>query len=240
MNILLLYKSLHESNNLFSISSIYQDAVSKNPVISQIAKVSYRDFFVGIYSPNLAETNSLRHFFFEPIFLLDTTSITSGTHGLLKPDYVKFAIQMWNPELRSKVLERVRSLPDPFGSVGIQEDDIYVMPYEEVQLVFKADSFLPSIKLMDQPTTYLRSRENLDFYLLCDTPSTSNVLAEDFSRNPSFTLNTWQLALECRGLALGNGTESEGMASLNERPTFTFYVTVPTDDGPHRHASQNS
>ena len=93
---------------------------------------------------------------------------------------------------------------------------------------------------MDQPTTYLRSRQNLDFYLLCDTPSTSNVLAEDFRRNPSFTLNTWQLALECRGLALGSGAEPEGMASLNERPTFTFYVTVPTDDGPHRDASQNS
>ena len=103
---------------------------------------------------------------------------------------------MWNLEIRSKVLERVTSLPD-YKDLEIHDDDISVMPYEDVYLDFKPGSIHQSLRLMDQPSSYIRLNENIDFYFLCDLPSTANVMAEDFRRNPEFTLKTWQLSLKC-------------------------------------------
>jgi len=192
--------------------------------------MSYQDFFVGIYSPNLAETNSLRPFFFEPIFLLDTTSISSGSHGLLKQDYVKFAIQMWNPELRSKVLNRLTSLPCLKDIAEFQEDDVYVMPYEEVKLIFKstANKTIHSIRLMDEPTAYTRLSQNLEFYLLCESSSFANDLAEDFRKNPEFTLRNLKLAIECRGLIGPSGLPMSSFKSS------TFAINVPPISFEHR------
>ena len=105
---------------------------------------------------------------------------------------------MWNQDLRSKVLERLRSLPS-LSNVIIHEDDVCVMPYEEVQLICDPGTGLDdSIKLMDRPTSYLRFPESLDFYLLCDSLSVANSLVGDIRQNPEFTLSNLQLKLECR------------------------------------------
>ncbi len=194
------------------------------PVIVEIAKVSYRDFSVGIYTDS--NEGIRRRFYFDPIVLLDPNTIVNESHEFLRQDYVRFTIQMWNPDIRSKVLERVKSLPD-YKNLEIHEDDISVIPFEEVSLDFKPDSIHKSLKLLDQPSSYIRLSENIDFYFLCDLPSTANVMAEGFRRNPEFTLKTWELALKCSGLALGNGAKSlAGGKPPKLHPTFLFTVSV--------------
>ena len=84
---------------------------------------------------------------------------------------------------------------------------------------------------MEQPPySYARSSESIDFYFLCDLPSTVNVMAEDFRRNPEFTLKTWQLALKCNGLALKNCVTSKltmnGVKPNQLKPTFLFNVSI--------------
>jgi len=196
------------------------------PVLFQVGKVKYHDLLVRIFSDSLDKNQ--RQFFFEPLVLLDPSSIANKAHGFFKSDFIQFTIQMWNEELRGKVLERLRSMKS-LKNVEIDEDDVCVMPYEEVQLVCKSASVPQSIRLMDQPTSYLRSKENLDFYLLCDVSSSANALAEDFRLNPEFTLNSWKLALECRGLAIQSGTsltESTSLKGQLKRPAFTFNVSI--------------
>jgi len=127
---------------------------------------------------------------------------------------------MWNEELRSKVLQRLKTL-DSLQNVNFEEEDIFVMPFKEVQLVCKSET----IKLTDQPTSYLRSNENLDFYLLCDS-SSANVLAHDFRQNPEFTLNQWQLKLECSGLTTELRTNTPAGSNFMKGPTFSFNISV--------------
>lgn len=136
-------------------------------------------------------------------------------------DYVRFSIQMWNSEIRAKVLQRLQSLPE-FTDLNIHEDDVSVMPFEEVFLDIKPGSIHQSISLMDQPSSYIRLNESIDFYFLCDLPSTATVMAEDFRRYPEFTLKNLQLALKCRGLAL----EDEASVKLSKSPTFSFNISV--------------
>ena len=196
------------------------------PVLFQVAKVKFHDLLVRIFSDSLDKKP--RQFFFEPLVVLDPKSIVSKSHGFFKQDFICFTVQMWNEELRSKVLERLRSL-EGLQNVKIGEEDVCVMPYEEVKLVFKSGSVPKSITLMDQPTSYLRSNENLDFYLLCDVSSASSALAEDFRKFPEFTLKSWKLALECRGLGIQSGTAAltDSMFTGNlKRPTFTFNVST--------------
>ena len=198
-------------------------------VLFQVGKVKYHDLLVRIFSDSLDRNDkNPRQFFFEPIVLLDPSSIVNKAHGFFKSDFIQFTIQMWNEELRVKVLERLRSIKS-LQNVEIDEDDVCVMPYEEVQLVCKSASAPQSIRLMDQPTSYLRSKENLDFYLLCDVSSSASALAEDFRQNPEFTLNSWKLALECRGLGIQSGTalsESTTLKGHLRRPIFTFNVSI--------------
>ena len=116
--------------------------------------------------------------------------------------------------------------------MNIQEEDVCVLPYEEVQLVGDpgrpGDAF-NSIRLLDRPNSYLRSPESLNFYLLCDTSSVANELAEDFREDPEFTMSSLRLELECRGLLLGTGTNPvELMASnlISQRPTNRFKLST--------------
>ena len=130
---------------------------------------------------------------------------------------------MWNEQVRSKVLERLRSLP-ALQSVQIEEEDICVMPFEEVQLVCRKSSGVsPSIRLQDEPTSYFRYNQNLNFYLLCDALSSASVLADDFRQNPEFTLKGLQLKLECRGLSTKTGTVP---ARSEPRPSFLFNISI--------------
>lgn len=191
--------------------------------VYEIAKVRYRHLLVKIFSGS-SDSNP-RQFFFEPLVLLDPKSIVSRSHGSFNQNFIRFTLQMWNEDLRSKVLERLRSL-ESLGDVKIGEEDVCVMPFKEVQLVCRPNGISQYIRLVDQPTSYLRSNENLDFYLLCDVLSSSvDVLAKDFRQNTEFTLNGWQLKLECRGLSIKSGASPAGSA-LSEYPTFSFNITV--------------
>jgi len=131
---------------------------------------------------------------------------------------------MWNPEIRSKVLERLETLPD-LGQLKISEEDINVMPFEDVQLISNFGALSQSIKLMKQSTSYARFKENLEFYILCDLPSTASALAADFKKNPEFTLNSWQLALECKGLAIKSWDNNSSTTPF-KRPTFKYNVSI--------------
>ncbi len=193
----------------------YEESDNSSEPIIEIAKVSYKNFFITIFTE--MNIGNPRRFFFEPLVLLDSKSIISESHGFLQQDVIHLTIQMWNPEIRSKVLDRLRSLPS-LSNVNVHEDDIYVLPFEEVQLVHKSGSIHQSIRLLDEPKRYHRLSEFLNFYLLCDSTPTANAFAEDFRRNPEFVLENSQLALECRGLSLGY--------SIGSRPTFNYNVTT--------------
>lgn len=193
--------------------------------IVEITKVSYKKLLIGIFTDSDNEVNnSARRFYFEPIVILDPKGIFNESEGFLKRDFVRFTIQMWNQELRSKVLERLLTIPTLIGSNKIQEEDVCVMPYEEVQLVFKAGSIHSSFQVTNEPISYLRSRENLDFYFLCDLNSTAKSLAENFRRNPEFMLKSWQMKLECRGLAL---MATDDTTSIKPRWSFSINVISP-------------
>ena len=88
--------------------------------------------------------------------------------------------------------------------MDIQEDDISVMPYENVQLVSSNNSDgsinHESIRLMDQASSYQRMNENLDFYFICNSATMAKDLSQDFKKNPEFTLKSWQLSMVCRGI----------------------------------------
>jgi len=187
----------------------------------QIGQVWYRDQPIKIFSDSL-EKRSPSQFYFEPLVLLDPKSITSRSHESSEKEFVQITIQMWNGALRSKVLERLRSMKS-LKNVDIEEDNVSVLPFEEVQLVCKSGS----IRLTDQPTSYARPKENLGFYLLCDESSSANKLAKDFRRNPEFTLNEYlQLKLECRGLSNRSGTDQ----TSSKRPTFSYFVSFFLSD----------
>jgi len=188
--------------------------------IFEVAKVRFHDLLIRIYSDSLDSIR--RQFFFEPLVLLDPKSIVSKLHNSLQQNYIQITIQMWNDEVRSKVLERLRSLPT-LQRVQIEEEDICVMPFEEVQLVCrKSGGISPSIWLLDEPTSYFRYNQNLNFSLLCDAPSTASAFADDFRQNPEFTVKEWQLKLECRGLSSKTGTIPAG----SEPPTSLFNISI--------------
>jgi len=194
--------------------------------IVPIGKLSYHNVIIGLFTDS--SDRNPRRFFFEPVVLLDTKSISCQTHQLFKQEVVRFSVKMWNSELRSKVRDRIQSLPT-FKHLEIQDDDIFVLPYEEVQLVLKPGSSMDqSIQLMDQPMTsfHRRSNESLDFYFICDTQLTATILADNLREYPDFVLQKWKLALECRGLVLGNEASSKS-------PVVTINVsTQPTDEVP--------
>ena len=194
-----------------------QDNLATSSPLFEVTKVRYQDLLIKIFS-NSSLDNNPRHFFFEPLVLLDPKSIVDKSPKTFKQAFIQFTIQMWNDELRIKVLERLRSLKS-LQDVPIEEDDVCVLPFEEVLLVCKAGAIPESTRLTNEPTSYLRSKEKLDFYLLCDEPSLVNALAEDFRQNPEFTVSSWQLKLECRGL-------SSNSTLIKKRPTFSFNVSI--------------
>ena len=92
-----------------------------------IAKVRYKNLLVKIFSDSLDNKNS-RQYFFEPLVLLDPKSIVSGSNESSNQSFIKIKIQMWNEDVRSKVLERLRSLKS-LNNVEIEDDDVCVMPF---------------------------------------------------------------------------------------------------------------
>lgn len=188
--------------------------------IVKVGELSYQEITIKIYADGAIEknNNSSPRFFFEPIVLLDPKSITIQSQELFKEDVVRFTIQMWTPKIRSKVLELLR-----LDNAELREKDVSVMPYEDVQLVGKLENIQQSIKIMEDSTPYHRLNESLDFFFLCDSPSTAKILADNLRSYPNFVLRKWHLALECRGMTL------DSPITNYERPLFKLVVsTFPT------------
>lgn len=106
---------------------------SPSSALSYIAKVKYHHQLIKIYS----DSSEKIQFFFEPLVLLDPKSILSKSHSRGSVNFIQLTIQMWNESLRFKVLERLRSL-ETFQNVKIEEEDICVIPFDEVQLICKS------------------------------------------------------------------------------------------------------
>jgi len=187
----------------------------------EITSVSYRDFSIKIFIDSL---DPRQRFFFEPIVLLDRKHIAIETYDLFQQDVIRFTVQMWTQELHLKVLERLKSIPE-FRDEKIDEDDIHVLPFDEVHLVYKPGSIPESVQLYNQPICYVRRHKYLHFYLLTNSASAALALSEDFHQNPEFVLKKWQLNLVGRGLAIGKAAK---VASPDIRPIFSFNVTTNT------------
>ena len=195
---------------------------TQSSILFHIVKVKYHNQLIKIFSNSL-EKKPLQ-FFFEPLIHLDPKTIMTMSHSResVKQNILQFTIQMWNDELRLKVLERLRSL-ETFQNVKIGEEDVCVIPFEEVQLICKSGGLPQSIKLDEKPTSYLRSDENLNFYLLYSASAIDEI--DQFQKNPQFTLNDWQLQLECRGVSIDSWLTPAGSTSL-QRPSFAFNISV--------------
>ena len=167
---------------------------STQPLI-QVGEMSYEGTSIKIFTDRASERSKNSHprFFFEPIVILDPKSITTQSQELFKEDVVHFTIQMWTPEIRTKVLDRLR-----LKNFEVDEDDVTVMPFDEVQLVNKPESIHSSIKIMEEAIPYHRLNEQLEFFMLCDSPARAKALAENLRLYPAFVVRKWQLALECR------------------------------------------
>ncbi len=104
-----------------------------SPPIVEVAKVSFRGSIIRIFAD--AGVRNPSRFFYEPLVHLDPKSIFAHHHIVSQENVVSFTIEMWNPELRRKVLARLQSLKGQhFNVTDIGEEDIYVLPFEEVLL----------------------------------------------------------------------------------------------------------
>lgn len=187
-----------------------EEEEESNENLIDLIKVGYRGRYIRIY---FNERSMFNRYFFDPLVQLDPNSISVESSSFFQKYAVRFTIEMWNSEIRSKVFDRVRSLPLFYFfrlPEGLKEEDIYVLPFGEVQLVLKEGGIHPSVQLMaDTPKPYYgQQKESLDFYLLCDSAASANAFAEDFRRNSEFVLEYMQLKLVCRGLSLTHQDKS--------------------------------
>ncbi len=191
--------------------------------ICEIAKLSYGDFVIGIFTDNQRDP---RRFFFEPIVLLDPSTVSMESDNFLKQHLVRFKIKMWTKELRSKVFDRLRSLQPNLSTSGIQLDDISVIPYENIKLVVQPGGTVhSSVRLVEKESSYKRLCESIPFYFSCDSLESATILADYLRANPEFILERCQLALECDGLVLTSQTVSPEKSS-SDRPRATFNVST--------------
>ena len=215
-----------ESDELEIDSTIQPNAtvakLSSSNLIYQVAKLSYRDFSIGIFTDNQEDP---RQFFFEPIVLLDPTTVSIESDHIVKQNnIVRLKIKMWTKELRSKVLDRLR-----FLYYDVQLDDVSVMPYEELKLVVKPGSIIEqTARLVEETITYKRLSESIPFYFICDSEDSATILADYLRQNTELTLERCKLALICDGLGLSSRTISPEKSS--DRPRATFDVsTLPEE-----------
>jgi len=179
-----------------SLSSIRNPS---NPLV-EVAQLTYRGSKIRIFTDS-AKRNPPR-FFYDVMAQVDPKSI-SMVPNYLRNNVVTFTIAMWNRELLSKVLARVRALPN---HSKVTEKDIHVMPFTNVVLGHKpgSSSSHSSMTLSDARKSYTHREDNLQFYLLCNTSETANLFVEHFRCNPGLELNSLQFVLEGYGLDFAN------------------------------------
>jgi len=190
--------------------------------IVEVSKVSYRGSIIRIFAEASVKNHS--RFFYEPLVHLDPKSIIAHPHGLLKWDVVRFNIEMWNSELRRQVLARVKSLKS-LPNVTVDEQDVYVLPFETIQLTHGVLTTINSSVeggMMNTSKSYLRQSESLQFYLTFNSTSSAHVIAENFRLNPGYVLELWNVTLEGHGLDLGNQL---GKKLVYKYPIATFNLT---------------
>lgn len=103
-------------------------------LLCDVSKIRYQGALIRIYTKKDYNEKKPQRFFFEPFVFLDPNTIISKFKGFYKQKCISFKIQMWNTQVRSMVLKHLRSLPNLSNAI-IEEDDVCVMPYEEVKLV---------------------------------------------------------------------------------------------------------
>jgi len=182
----------------------------------EVGELNYKGFTIKIF-----KNGTFDKFFFEPIVVLDQKSVVIQSQKLFKEDVVRFSILMWTLGIRSKILERLR-----LKNFQVDEDDVRVMPYDSVQLVAKSGSIHPSIKIMGEAIPYQRLNEKLEFFFLCDSSSSAKDLADSLHDSPDYLVRKWQLALECRGLALNPSVSDDETSTDN--PPFVKLIIVST------------
>lgn len=200
-----LNRNLQKSN--YSSSHLWSRSEAPSHLI-EIDKVSYRDFLIWIFiQKDFINESTSRRFYFEPLAFLDPKSIyVSKSHGLFNQDSIRLTIQMWNAELRSKVLDRLRSLPS-YKNDDIQEDDVCVLPFQNVELVCKKGP--QSVRLMNQSSSYSLTSvpERAYIFISCaifPRRLLHSLKVSSWMPSLQITLESWQLTLECGGLVLGS------------------------------------
>ena len=192
-------------------------------LVVEVSELTYQETTIKIFNSGVKINNSPR-FFFEPIVVLDSTSVVIQPQNLFKEDVVRFTIQMWNADLRSKVVERLRL----DCSTEITDKDVSVMPYEDIRLVGQRGSIHKSIKIMEEAIPYNRLNEKLDFFLLCDSPSTATSLAENLRHYPELIVRKWKLALECSEPALNTFMNDDKTRQMKRPLSRLLLVSTST------------
>ena len=198
---------------------------SKEPSVVQVTKVRYLDSFIRVYTDTIRPASVARCFYHEPLVVLDRCSIQSESSELLKRISSDSRLKCG---ILTKVLERLRSLPS-LKNEDIYEEDVHVMPYEEVQLKVEPGSLVSSIKLKSKPIPYIRLTESLNFQFECASSAVAVELADNLKKNPQLFLEQWELVLECRGIAFGTETKpvnGSSSKSVIGRPTWLFNVST--------------
>ena len=189
--------------------------------MDKVTKLKYENVVIDIFTDSRTEP---RRFFFEPMVQLDPTtiSIESSSDKFVKEKFVCFKIKMWTEDLRSKVLDRLRSLPDLPNSSKIQLDDISVMPYEDLKLVKESEYIInnKSVRLAQKSTSYERLSDSVPFYFRCDSMDSARFLADNLRQHPDFLLAKCKLGLECQGIVLPSGSNPP------DRRRATFEVST--------------
>lgn len=188
------------------------DAPSCNPpdhFLPLIRTVRYQNFRVKVYK---GVQQPEKMYYYEPIVMLVPQSIDSRAIVTCPTGqaYVRFVIQMWNDEVQKCVVDRLRKS----SAILLEDDDdVQVMPYEEVRLVMKKAEYncWNDVTVPGNPTTYHQLDQALEFYFLCPSKEAADMLAKEMRANPGFS--TRHLALECKGLSFSTEYEDSKKAS---------------------------
>ena len=197
-----------------------------SPSLNELIKVGYRGSYIRVFHEKYKF-----QYFYDPLVQLDPNSIIVESNSLLEKYVVRFTIQMWNSEIRAKVFARLKSvLPSHYRpDEETQEEDICVLPFEEVQLVQKEGGIHPSVQLMNEPKSYLQPSESLNFYFICDSALAANDFAEDFRRNPDFVLGNSQLTLKCRDVFFSHPIKSRGILKYRVTTFQNLHSSAPSE-----------
>ena len=154
-----------------------------------VALVKYGDIRVKIYRSDGPQGSNAMSYFYEPIATVDGKNVASSG------SQVRFKIQMWNPEVEAKVVDRLRRLPGNQTS-PLDVDSVHILPYRDIRLVKKQGVILKNVRLQKDASPYHQMKGIVAFHLLCDSKETADTLAQEIQSDPEYLVQNF--ALECR------------------------------------------